>query len=64
MIGDDLVKQVCSAWIADGRGDECFWEGWPECPTPEDTLTPRMVMDRIEKLEADLAKAIGELSHE
>ncbi len=52
-MSDDLVKQICSAWIADDRSDDCFWEGWPECPTPEDSLTPKMVMDRIEELEAE-----------
>lgn len=49
---DDLVKRICQTWIDDGRADECFWEGWPKCPTPEDRLTPRMVLDRIEELEA------------
>lgn len=55
-MSDDLVKQICSAWIADDRSDDCFWEGWPECPTPEDSLTPKMVMDRIEELEAENAR--------
>ena len=61
-MSDDLVKPICSAWIADDRSDDCFWEGWPECPTPEDSLTPKMVMDRIEELEAKLTKAEGALS--
>ena len=51
----DLVKRICAAWIADGRANDCFWEGWPECPTPADSLTPKMVMDRIEELEAENA---------
>lgn len=57
-MSDDLVTRICEEWVKDGRSDECFWEGWPECPTPEDSLTPRMVLDRIEELEARLAKAI------
>ncbi len=45
------VKDICKAWIDNGRGDECFWESWPECPTPEESLTPNMVMACIEELE-------------
>lgn len=59
---DDLVKRICQQWVDDGRADECFWEGWPECPTPEDSLTPGMVLDRIEELEAKL-KVITEHSN-
>lgn len=55
----DLVKRICAEWIADGRSDDCFWEGWPECPTPEDSLTPKMVMGRIEELEAENARLTG-----
>ena len=55
-MSDDLVKQICSAWIAEGRSNECFWEGWPECPTPDDDLTPKMVLERIEKLEAKIER--------
>lgn len=51
-MSDDLVKRICQKWIDVGCADECFWEGWPECPTPEDRLTPRMVLDRIEELKA------------
>jgi hypothetical protein len=56
-MSDDLVKRICKTWIEDGRSDDCFWEGWPEDPTPEDSLTPGMVLGRIEELEAKLAKA-------
>jgi hypothetical protein len=65
---DDLVKRICEEWVKDGRSEDCFWEGWPECPTPEDSLTPRMVIDRIEELsncvavlEAKLAKVVDAL---
>jgi hypothetical protein len=50
---DDLVKRICEEWVKDGRSEDCFWEGWPECPTPEDSLTPRMVIDRITALTAE-----------
>jgi uncharacterized coiled-coil protein SlyX len=56
---DDLVKRICEEWVKDGRSEDCFWEGWPECPTPEDSLTPRMVIDRIEELESEQSKAMG-----
>jgi hypothetical protein len=56
---DDLVKRICEEWVKDGRSEDCFWEGWPECPTPEDSLTPRMVIDRIEELESERSKAMG-----
>jgi hypothetical protein len=55
-MSDDLVKRICKTWIEDGRSDDCFWEGWPENPTPDDSLTPGMVLARIEELEAKLAK--------
>jgi len=57
-MSDDLVKRICKTWIEDGRSDDCFWEGWPENPTPDDSLTPGMVLARIEELEAKLAKAV------
>ena len=60
-MSDDLVKRICKTWIEDGRSDNCFWEGWPENPTPDDSLTPGMVLGRIEELEAKLAKAVGAL---
>jgi hypothetical protein len=60
-MSDDLVKRICKTWIEDGRSDECFWEGWPENPTPDDSLTPGMVLARIEELEAKLAKAVKAL---
>jgi len=41
------VKEICEAWIEDGREDDCFWEGWPECPTPEHSLTPNMVLEAL-----------------
>lgn len=53
-MSDNLVKKICIAWIEDGLAEDCFWEGWPECPTPEEILTPRMVLDRIEELEKAL----------
>jgi hypothetical protein len=56
-MSDDLVKRICQDWVKAGCSDDCFWEGWPECPTPEDSLTPRMVIDRIEELETKLATA-------
>ena len=45
------VKQICEAWVKDGLEEECFWEGWPDCPTPDDTLTPGMVLRAITDLE-------------
>jgi len=49
---DDLVKQICKTWVDAGQADECFWEDWPECPTKDVSLTPKMVLGRIEALEA------------
>jgi hypothetical protein len=59
-MSDNLVKRICDAWIKDGLANECFWEGWPQCPTPDDSLTPKMVLDRIEALQAALAQAEAE----
>jgi hypothetical protein len=42
------VREICEAWVNAGMGDECFWEGWPECPTPYNSLTPNMVLDALE----------------
>ena len=42
------VREVCEAWVNAGMGDECFWEGWPECPTPYNSLTPNMVLDALD----------------
>lgn len=39
----DHVMESLNDWVAAGRGDECFWESWPECPT-EIELTPNMVL--------------------
>lgn len=43
MTKEELIK-LCEKWIADGYGDECFWEGWPECPTPDTPLTPNQLL--------------------
>ena len=59
-MSDNLVKRICDAWIKDGLANECFWEGWPQCPTPDDSLTPKMVLDRIKTLQAALARAEAE----
>jgi hypothetical protein len=48
----DDVKRICQDWVDDGRGEDCFWEGWPECPTPQDSLTPKMVLDRLAEVAA------------
>ena len=48
-MSDDLLKRICFSWIDAGRGEECFWENWPDCPTPDDALTPLMVFKRIEE---------------
>jgi hypothetical protein len=48
------VKDICQAWIDNGLGDEMFWESWPECPTPEDSLTPNRVMAYVEEIETKL----------
>ena len=45
----ELVRQSLHDWIDSGRGDECFWEGWPECPTEID-LTPNMVLAALNSL--------------
>lgn len=45
------VKDICQKWIDKRLGHEPFWESWPKCPTPEDSLTPIMVMDYIKELE-------------
>lgn len=56
-MSDDLIKRVCQSWVDAGLGDETFWENWPNCPT-DDTLSAKQVLDRIEQLERDLAKAL------
>jgi len=48
-IADD-VETICYMWVHDGRGDECFWEGWPDCPSPQDDLTPNMVLEAMKVL--------------
>lgn len=42
------VREICEAWVNAGMGGECFWEGWPECPTPYNSLTPNMVLDALD----------------
>jgi len=42
------AKEICEAWVEAGMGDECFWEGWPECPTPYNSLTPNKVLGAME----------------
>ena len=44
-----LVRQSLNDWVESGRGDECFWEGWPECPTEID-LTPNMILAVLNSL--------------
>lgn len=36
----DRIIAICDEWIAAGAGDECFWEGWPECPS-QGAITPK-----------------------
>jgi hypothetical protein len=43
-----LIIQACKDWIEKGFGDECFWEGWPDCPT-EIIFIPNMVMEALNK---------------
>lgn len=31
----EQIIATCEAWIAEGRGDECFWEVFPDQPTAE-----------------------------
>lgn len=38
------ILQICKEWIKDERGNDCFWEGWPECPS-EGILTPNMLLE-------------------
>lgn len=52
------VTEICEAWVKDGRGDECFWEGWPGQPEC-DGLTPSMV---LEALRAAREKALREVA--
>ena len=59
-MNNSSVKDICQAWIDNGLGDEWFWESWPECPTPEDILTPNMVMNYIEELEAVIKETKNE----
>jgi hypothetical protein len=40
------VISICKVWVADGRGDDCFWEGWPGQPDCAN-LTPNMVLAAI-----------------
>jgi hypothetical protein len=44
-----LVRQSLNDWVESGRGDECFWEEWPECPTEID-LTPNMILAVLNSL--------------
>jgi hypothetical protein len=56
-----LVRQSLEEWIESGRGDECFWEGWPECPT-EIELTPNMilaVLNSVPNIEGPASTAEG-----
>jgi hypothetical protein len=46
------VATICNAWVADGRGDDCFWEGWPGQPDCEN-LTPNMVLAALTPAPAD-----------
>lgn len=59
------VTRIIQMWIDDGRGDDCFWEGWPECPTPEDELTPNMIralLDAKEAAEREVITKANELA--
>ena len=47
------VKEICEVWVRDGYADECFWDDWPECPTPDHGLTPRMVLEALAQKEAE-----------
>ncbi len=49
---DQLVRTALADWIEAGRGDECFWEPWGECPTEID-LTPNMVLVALNQQETD-----------
>jgi len=49
VVHERLVRQSLQDWIDSGRGDECFWEGWPECPT-EIELTPNMILAVLNSL--------------
>jgi len=42
------VREICEVWVGSGLGDEPFWEGWPDCPTPSSPLTPNMVLDSLD----------------
>ena len=42
------TREICEIWVGSGMGDECFWEGWPDCPTPSSSLTPNMVLDSLD----------------
>ena len=43
----DRVERTCKDWVKADMGDECFWEGWPDCPTPNDSLTPNDILGSI-----------------
>jgi hypothetical protein len=40
---NSFVRKSLQDWIDSGRGDECFWECWEDCPTEID-LTPNMIL--------------------
>lgn len=44
----DQIVFLCENWIASGYGDVCFWEPWPECPTPLLNLTPNGLLTLID----------------
>ena len=42
------TREICEIWVGSGMGDECFWEGWPDCPTPSSSLKPNMILDSLD----------------
>ena len=56
------IKQICEKWIENGCAGECFWEGWPDCPTPEDSLTPEMVLAHISAQDAIINELVEALT--
>jgi len=57
----DSVIRACSDWVNAGQGNDCFWEGWPECPT-EQEITPMMVLRAIISLQNSQAQSSAGLT--
>ena len=56
------LRAHLAKWVKSGRGDECFWESWPDCPD-EEYLTPNMVLCVLDELNAEIKDLQSQVSH-